>query len=133
MCAVLAAGGTQAQTQLYLGGDYLSNDSNYAIQYGFYFPVSPELDFGYELEYAKYSGKVNSFGLNIKPAFRQQNFYFAPIGGVHYFSNDIDVGFMYGAEVGYITGPVTLRVGYKESSEEFKYNDNVYLGAAFVF
>lgn len=133
MCAVLAAGGTQAQTQLYLGADYLSNDSNYAIQYGFYFPASPELDFGYELEYAKYSEKVNSFGLNIKPAFRQQNFYLAPIGGVHYFSNDIDVGFMYGAEVGYITGPVTLRVGYKESSEEFKYNDNVYLGAAFVF
>jgi len=133
MSALLAAGSAQAQTQLYLGADYLSNDSNYAIQYGFYFPASPEMDFGYELEYAKYSENVDSFGVNIKPAFRQKNFYLAPIGGMHYFSNDIDVGFMYGAEVGYITGPVTIRVGYKESSEEFKYNDNVYVGAALVF
>lgn len=133
LCSALVTGTGYAQSNVYFGADYLSNDANYALQYGFYFDANPELDFGYELEYAKYSQQVHSFGINIKPAFRQQNFYLAPIGGAHYFSDDVDFGFIYGVEVGYITGPITLRAGYKESSEAFKYNDNLYLGAALVF
>lgn len=122
-----------AESTVYLGGDFLTNDSKYAFQYGFYFPASAELDFGYELEYAKYSDDVHSFGVNIKPQFPYGNFYFAPIGGIHYFNDDIDTAFVYGAELGYTHGAVTLKTGYKEASEDFEYNDNVYVGLAVNF
>ncbi|MFA0570762.1 MAG: hypothetical protein ACPG5L_09875 [Vibrio gallaecicus] len=122
-----------AEPNLYFGADYLTNDSKYALQYGFYFKASPELDFGYEWEYAQYSNDMHSLGINIKPSFPHGDFYIAPIGGFHYFSGNVNAAFVYGAEVGYRYNAITLRAGYKEASEDFKNSDNVYVGAGINF
>ncbi len=132
-CFALIPSVVNAESTVYLSGDYLTNGSKYALQYGFSFMASPEMNFGYELEYAKYSDDVHSFGVNMKPTFPYGNFYIAPIGGLHYFNDNIDTAFVYGGEVGYTQGRMTFRVGYKEASEDFKYSDNIYVGAAINF
>ncbi|EHN68856.1 hypothetical protein [Aliivibrio fischeri] len=122
-----------AKPQVYFGADALSNSSAYSLQSGFYFPVNQELDFGYELDFTQWNQDVHSFGINIKPAFRKQQFYLAPIVGMHYFNRDIDYSYSLGAEVGYDFERVTIRAGYKDVDEEFYDNDAFYVGVAVRF
>lgn len=123
-----------ASTYLYLSADALSSNSGYSLQYGFSFPADDEqLYFGYELDYTSYSNEFSSYGINIKPTFRQHRFFFTPIAGIHNVTNDIDVGFIYGAEAGYDFKQFSIKAGYKETSKEFKDNRNVFLGIAFKF
>ncbi len=122
-----------AKPQVYFGADALSNSGGYSVQHGIYFPVNQDLDFGYDIDFTQWNRDVHSFGLNIKPAFRKQQFYLAPIVGLHYFSGDIDSSYSLGAEVGCDFERVTIRAGYKDVNDEFVDNDAFYVGAAIRF
>ena len=97
------------------------------------FSCKPRSGFCYDIDFTQWYRDVHSFGLNIKPTFREQQFYLAPIVGLHYFSGDIDSSYSLGAEVGYDFERVTIRAGYKDVNDEFVDNDAFYVGAAIRF
>jgi hypothetical protein len=129
----LFSGTCSANAYVYMGADALSNSSAYSLQYGFAFAANQEMDFGYDLDFTQWNKDIHSFGINIKPMFHRQQFYLAPIVGMHYFSDDIDFGYSLGAEVGYVYQQVTFKVGYKDVDEEFVDNDAFYAGIAIRF
>ncbi|MGR6838387.1 hypothetical protein ACU5DF_04440 [Aliivibrio wodanis] len=130
---ILFSGSTVANPNFYMSANALSNEGSYSVQYGFSYSAGPGIDIGYDVDYTQWNKDIHSFGMNVKPVFRMQPFYVAPVIGINYFNDDIDWGYSVGAELGYETEQATFKVGYKESSEDFANNDAFYFGVAVHF